>query len=414
MFKDDLSEAVLGYLETRREELVDFVCQLVATPSINPPGDERAVVDVILTRMVSLGLDGAEVLGKTPERPNLIYHRRGQTGSPCLILNGHTDTKPVGEEDRRLWRSDPLVPTIVDGRLYGLGSTDMKGAVAALVYAVAALHALGDVLNGDLLLILTADEEAGSGLGANWLVNHRDLRADFCLVAEPSGMTTEFENIAVSARRMVRFRTKVYGTQMHSSISDRFPSVNASVKMAWVLWRMATDLELRFEPHPLYPKGPTVNLGDFVTGGIYYGVYPGYAEFGSDIRLLPGMTHENLRQDLESFLARLCREDPDLKVELGFEDDGREQQWPSLRGDEPFVSVLQEACQSVLGRKPPLGGFPAFTDAYWFHTHAGIPAIPAFGPGLLPLAHGPNEYVSVDGIVQASKVYALAALEYLR
>lgn len=200
---------------------------------------------------------------------------------------------------------------------------------------------------------------------------------------------------------------------MHSSISDLFPSVNASVKMAWVLWRMARDLALHYEPHPYYPHGPTINLGDFVRGGLHYGVYPGYAEFGSDIRLIPRMTRDGVKRDLEEFLAGLRREDPEVKLELEIEGESRDGEWKCLRGDEPFVGILQDTSERVLGRRPLLGGFPAFTDAYWFGSYAGIPSIPAFGPGLLPLAHGPNEYVSMKGILQASKIYALAALHYL-
>jgi acetylornithine deacetylase/succinyl-diaminopimelate desuccinylase-like protein len=413
MEKEHQARKVLGWLTARREELIDFACQLVATPSSNPPGDERAVADVILARMQALGLEGAEIVAKAPQRPNLIYRQRGRTGSPRLILSGHIDTKPVGNQDRKLWHTDPLQPTILDGKLYGLGATDMKGGVAAIIYAAAALRDLGAALDGDLLLILTADEEAGASFGANWLVQHQDLEADFCLVAEPCGVQREFETIAMCERIIVRFKTRVFGTQMHSSISDLLPSVNASVKMAWVLWRMATDLKLRYDAHPFYPKGPTVNIGDFVKGGIAYGVYPGYAEFGSDIRILPGMTPDGVKADLEAFLAGLRQEDPELRVELELEQKGIEQQPQGLQGDEPFVSHLQRACQRVLGQTPPLGGFPAFTDAYWFHTYAGIPSIPAFGPGLLPLAHGPNEYVSTESIVQASEIYALAALDYL-
>jgi len=413
MEREDRAGAALNYLKTRQDEMIGFACQLVATPSINPPGDERAITEVVLTKMKELGLEGAEVLARTPERPNIIYRQRGKSGSPRLIFNGHTDTKPVGEEDRKLWQTDPLKPTIFNGKLYGLGATDMKGGIAAMVYAVAALHSLADPLEGDLLLILVANEEAPGEFGANWLVKNHDIQADFCLVAEPCGIEKEFESLPVCARSTVLFKTKVYGTQMHSSISDMFPSVNASVKMGWVLWRMARDLRLHYEPHPYYPKGPTVNLGDVVSGGLHYGVYPGYGEFGSDIRIHPGMTREEVKRDLEVFIEGLQREDPELKVELEFAGEGRKEKWKWLRGDEPFVGIVQRASEQVLGQPPSLGGFPAFTDAYWFHTYAGIPSIPAFGPGLLPLAHGPNEYVSTEGIIQASKIYALAALEYL-
>jgi len=129
--------------------------------------------------------------------------------------------------------------------------------------------------------------------------------------------------------------------------------------------------------------------------------------------MVPGMTRQGVKRNLEDFLAELCREDPQLKVELELEGGDRALEWKLLQGDEPFVVMLQQASERVLGRRPPLGGSPAFTDAFWFHSYAGVPAIPAFGPGLLPLAHGPNEYVSTEGIIQASKIYALAALTYL-
>ena len=408
----DVAETLLAFRSAHRQQMLDFACRLIATPSPNPPGDEQAVTAVILEEMRALGLEGAEVWACASERPNLLYRLSGRSGSPCLILNGHTDTKPVGEQERALWKTDPLQPTLVDGRIYGLGAADMKGGLAAMVYAIAALRSLPEALAGDLFLILVADEEGPGEWGANWLVKTHPLRADFCLVGEPCGIHRDFDHLPICARRTVLFKTKVHGTPMHSSISDRFPAVNATVKMAWVLWRMAKDLRLTFPPHPLYPQGPTVNLGDFVHGGVAYGVYPGYAEFGSDIRIHPGMTQGGVKRDLEAFLARLQAEDPDLRVELEFlgEDEG---EWKVLQGNEPFVRILQRATQRVLGRPVPLGGYPAFTDAYWFHTHAGIPSIPAFGPGLLPAAHRPNEFVSVDSIVEASKIYALAAAEYL-
>src|SRR6476659_9200193 len=127
----------LPWFEQRREDLRHFAAALVATPSPNPPGDERAVVQVILTEMQRLGLSGAEVVAKEPHRPNVIFRLRGGRPGPVLLLAGHSDTKPVGAPTR--WRTDPLQPVVRDGKLYGLGSTDMKGAVAAMVFATAAL-----------------------------------------------------------------------------------------------------------------------------------------------------------------------------------------------------------------------------------------------------------------------------------
>ena len=209
------------------------------------------------------------------------------------------------------------------------------------------------------------------------------------------------------------FKVKVHGTQMHSSISDQFGAVNASVKMGWVLWRMARDLELRFEPHPYYPQGPTINLGDLVRGGVAYGTFCGYAEFGSDIRFHPGMNREQIVEDIEGLLAGLRQEDPDLQVELEVADTGEEVDWQWLRGDEPFVDILQSASERVPRPKAAARGLPGLYRCLLVPLLRRIPAIPAYGPGLLPLTHGPNEYVSTEAVVQASKIYALAALEYL-
>jgi succinyl-diaminopimelate desuccinylase len=176
------------------------------------------------------------------------------------------------------------------------------------------------------------------------------------------------------------------------------------------MWRLSKDLNLSFNPHPYYPQGPTVTPGVMVEGGVYLGIHPGYAEFTSDIRLLPGMSPDQVTADLTEFFDGLQSEDEEFRYQL--ETLGSSTQG-TLIGDEPFVQQLKSAAEQVLGREVRFGGFPAYCDAYWFHKVAGIPTVAGFGPGLLPLAHGPNEYVSVTAIHQASKIYALAALGYL-
>ena len=409
-------QRILSFLDARHDELIDFACELVATPSMNPPGDERAVAGVIINKLRALGLPDTQIVAKDEARPNVLCRLRGSTGSPVLLYTGHIDTKPVGDEAHADWETDPLTPTIVDGKLYGLGSTDMKGGVAAIIYAAAALQAVSPSLCGDLLLALTADEEAGGVYGAIHLVQEHGLQADMAMIAEPCGLTEELEHLCIASRGSLCFRIRVRGTQMHSSTSDIFPSVNASAKMAYVLWRMQRDLEIQHDPHPYYPQGPTKNIGVTVNGGVYYGVYPGAAEFCSDIRILPGMTAAQVAHDVEEFLDTLRAEDPELRVEMVEElnlAEAREMKQPEVAAAEPFVEMLLNASECVMGRRLPLGGMVGGTDANYFHGYGGIPTVPAFGPGLLPLAHGPNEYVGIESIVQASKMHALAALDYL-
>lgn len=406
----DRAHQVVAYIDERRQDLIDFAAELVATPSMNPPGDETRVVATLQDRLRRLGLPQGEIVAAEPHRPNLIVRLAGEGGSPTLLLNGHTDTKPVGEDDLPLWETDPLTPTFRDGRMHGLGTTDMKGGLAAILYAAAALARLDPPLTGNLLLAFTADEEATTGYGARYLVRNHPLEADAALVAEPNGIQSGFEYLPLVCRGSFYFKVKVYGTQTHASISDQVPAVNASVKMAWVLWRLARDLRVRHQPHPLVDSAPTITPGVLVSGGVYYGVHPGYAEFATDIRLPPGATPESAREDVEAFLADLAREDPELQTELEVVGGSAAIE---LDGTHPFVQSLLAAGSAVLGRELPFGAFPGYTDAHQFQGVLGIPTVSAYGPGLLPLAHGPNESVAVEDIVRAAKIYALAALDYL-
>jgi acetylornithine deacetylase/succinyl-diaminopimelate desuccinylase-like protein len=296
-----------------------------------------------------------------------------------------------------------------DGRLYGLGATDMKGGLAALLYAAGALAALSPAVAGDLLLAFVADEEATTGLGAAYLVDHAEIVADDGLIAEPNGVHDEFAFLPLVCRGSVFFTIGVHGSQTHASISDQKPAVNASVKMGWVLWRFARDFDLPCHPHRLAAGGATITPGVLVRGGVYYGVHPGYAEFATDIRIPPGVTPDAVVARVRAFLDTLEREDPDLRTELSVLGGSAAY---AIDAERPFVRALGDAAERVLGRRLPFGMFPGYTDGHQF-ARRSIPAVPAFGPGMLSLAHGPNEWVSVEGIVQAAQIYALAALRYL-
>ena len=251
-------------LDSWREEIIDFACELVATPSETPPGDERRVAAVILNKLESLGLSGATVVGEVPERPNVILRQPGTGGGPTLLYVAHTDTKPVGDA-RSLWDTDPFTPTIRDGRLYGVGAADMKGAVAAFLYAAAALKQC-EPPRGDLVLAFVADEEGGGRYGAQFLAAEYGLKADMALIGEPPGITREWEYLHIGCRGVCCFTIGTHGTQMHSSLSDRLPSVNASLKLAELMMRMSRELKFDFTPHPLCPTGVTVNLGVAIAG----------------------------------------------------------------------------------------------------------------------------------------------------
>ena len=400
---------ILSFLAEREAEILEFARELIRTPSPNPPGDERAVADLVTARLKELGVAGVERLGARPERPNLVVRMRGSGEGPKLMLSGHLDTKPAGDLDA--WETDPWDPVLRGGDLVGLGSGDMKAAVAAMVYTLAAVREAGGFC-GELSAVFTADEEAGSAAGAKWLAGQGLLEADAAVIGEPSGVEREWESLHLVSRGAALFKVKITGTQMHSSISDRIKGVNATVKMARLIDRMDRELEayLAFDPHPLCPTGPTVNVGVMAEAGVFYGVYPGNAEFACDIRTLPGMEEQQLIDDIERFLSDAMSADPDLRAELVWEMMAPATE---ISPDEPIVGILQAAAGEVLGREPRLDAFPGATDAPHFQLTAGIPCVAAFGPGMLPRAHSPNEYMAAEGAAQAARIYALAAIRYL-
>lgn len=400
---------ILSFLAEREAEILEFARDLIRTPSPNPPGDERAVADLVAARLRELGVAEVERLGARPERPNLVVRMRGSGEGPKLMLSGHLDTKPPGDLDA--WETDPWDPVLRGGDLVGLGSGDMKAAVAAIVYTLAAVREAGGFC-GELSAVFTADEEAGSALGSKWLADQGLLEADAAVIGEPSGVEREWESLHLVSRGAALFKVKITGTQMHSSISDRIKGVNATVKMARLIDRMDRELEsyLAFDPHPLCPTGPTVNTGVMAEAGVFYGVYPGNAEFACDIRTLPGMEEQQLIDDIERFLSDAMSADPDLRAELVWEMMAPATE---ISPDEPIVGILQAAAGEVLGREPRLDAFPGATDAPHFQLTAGIPCVAAFGPGMLPRAHSPNEYMAAEGAAQAARIYALASIRYL-
>ncbi len=393
---------VITFLDDHDNALLDFTRDLVATSSPTPPGDERAVAKRIQGEFNRLKLGAAQVIAAKPDRPNLLLKLDGGRPGPTLIFNGHTDTKPAGNRDE--WKHDPLDPVIENGKLYGLGSTDMKSGVAAMIYATAAVAQVSENIAGQLHLLLVADEEGGSQLGAKFLAAEGHVSGDAILISEPTGIRRELESIALASRGICCFRIRVHGHQMHSSLSDEFNATNASVKAAELITRFVQEFQR---------PNMTVNAGVTLQGGVYFGVVPGLAEFGCDLRVPPGSTEKGIRGDVEQWLAQQKQHDPKLRAEVVWQTP------PSIwidpvnfPRDHPLATALQLAATEILSDPPPIGCYPAATDAPWFAA-TGIPTIPAFGPGLLPLAHSPNECVEISSIFSCARIYALAALRYL-
>lgn len=392
-------------------EVVELARRLIDAPSPNPPGDERAAAAVVVDALRELGLPSPRVIARAEHRPNLLATIDFGAGGRHLCLSGHLDTKPIGTA---AW-SVPADRATVDGdRLYGRGAVDMKGAIAAMIVTAARLAA-DPPAHGRLSLLFTADEEDGAEWGAHHVAEAGALAADGVVIGEPAGLAEDFDRLHLVSRGIARLRIDVNGDQGHSSLSDRSGAVNASVELARLLVALADRFAPELPPNADGLDGwtTTVNAGVRISGGIGYGVVPGSASFDAEIRVLPGMTKARVERDLTRFLAGETAANPRLRAQLRFDDPPRD--WlpgTAVGCDDPLAWAARAACRAALGEVPADCVYPATTDAAWLQGLAGIPTLPALGPGLIAQAHGADEYVGIAALHRSIDVYAELARVY--
>jgi acetylornithine deacetylase/succinyl-diaminopimelate desuccinylase-like protein len=381
-------------------DVVALTQHFVSVPSPNLPGDERAMAAAVREFAQSVGLDNVRIVGMTPERPNVLIDVDFGPGGRHLALSGHLDTKPIG--DAR-WSTDPFQAEVIDGNLHGLGTCDMKGALAAMLIATA--QSLQDgPSSGRLTLVFTADEEYGSRYGSRFLAEEKLVEADAIVIGEPGGIHQDWDALNVISRGITNIYIDVQGRQGHSSLSQVKGYQFATQAMAEVLLAFASDFAPSFPPNEL-GSGPTVNAGVLVDGGVGFGVVPGLATFASDVRLVPGMDKAIFEKELTGFLESF--QERGIRATARFEEAPRDWLPPTeVSADDPVVASCQRAAAEVLGAPLPLGVFPGTTDAAWLQGMLGTPTLPAFGPGLLEYAHAADERVSVRSLEQSVPIYA--------
>jgi acetylornithine deacetylase/succinyl-diaminopimelate desuccinylase-like protein len=235
------------------------------------------------------------------------------------------------------------------------------------------------------------------------------LGVDAILIGEPSGVSVPWEAIFTVSRGISCFEISITGKQGHSGLSAILSS-SATIGLAKAIIAIS-QMRITY-PHSFdASKRPTINAGVTVNGGVMYGVHPGEARFGCDVRLVPGMTQEDLEKDIGFALNSALPKDLSwsIKWESGFGWMDAVQ----IADNHPLVKATQNAAISVLGQDIPLGTYPGGTDASHFCKIAGIPTLASFGPGWLSVAHGPNECVGLSQVREAKKMYRLIAEKYL-
>ncbi|MFQ5711243.1 MAG: peptidase [Candidatus Geothermarchaeales archaeon] len=417
-------EKVVKSVEERRGEITDLLRSLVSTPSV--AGSEKEAQEIIINKLKELNLSVDVFEPKLDElkahpaytsmkseegyegRPNVVGTLRGSGGGRSIILNGHVDTIPFGEVER--WSTHPLSAEIENGKLYGRGACDMKGGVASMIMAVKCVAESGIELKGDVIVqSVIAEEQGGAGTLACLL---RGYRADAAVITEPTSLEIQPAQVGAMYGTIT-----VYGKPAHSGWSyEGVSALEKSIKIHDALVDFERE-RLRSLHHPLaerYPIPPcTLNIG-ILNAGDYFGKVPEKATMKFRIGVMPGEDYRSVREDIRRLITVLALKDDWMK------DHPPEIDWtgfPSLwepteiDPSHPIVSTLKEAFKDATGREATLGVMPAGTDMRLFTIYADIPTL-LCGPGDPKMAHQFDEYISVEEVITATKVYALTALRW--
>jgi acetylornithine deacetylase len=369
---------------------IALLAQLVAIDSENPGlaeggAGESAIADVCAGWLAERGFE-VQRLERQPGRPSIVAIARGTGGGRSLMLNGHLDTVGLAGYD-----GDPLAPEIRDGRLYGRGSFDMKGGVAAIMAAAARAVADGSPRRrGDLLVALVADEELGS-LGTEEVLEH--VSADAAVVCEPTQL-----RVVGAHKGFAWFVVEVIGHAAHGSRPDL--GVDAIAKAGHFLVELER-LQERLAggaAHPILGTG-SVHAG-VVTGGVEPSTYPERCRITVERRTVPGEDGDTVEAELRAILERLAETVPDFAWELtrGLCRDP----WEADRGSAVYRSVMDRARQG-LGRTPDERGEAFWTDAQLL-GRAGIPALLFGGGG--GGAHAATEWADISSLQTLTDILA--------
>lgn len=379
----------MEYEATVNDNVIELAQQLIAIDSVNPSLVPGGAGEAELAGVVAAWLEArsfeVRLVDAEGGRPSVIGIRRGTGGGRSLLLNGHLDTVTLSGYD-----GDPLAAVLRDGRLYGRGSYDMKGAVAAML--VAAATAAGRPLGGDIIVTCVADEEdASSGTRAVLELLH----ADAAIVVEPTELA-----LATAHRGFIWATVQTHGVAAHGSRPEL--GVDAIAKMGRFLVALeALDHELRAHPaHPLLGSGSV--HASLITGGAERSSYPAACVLELERRTIPGETSATLLAELQALVAACRRHDNQFEatVELGLHREPFE-----TPPGAPIVDVLSAAAAAVVGAPPPHRGASFWADAALLQA-SGIPTV-MFGPSGAG-AHAALEYVEVASLERLAEILTRA------
>ncbi len=435
---ENLKRQVLNTIDHLQDDALNLLSELVRIPSISVKypginqdeirGGEGRCNEALARHLRAIGCE-VDLWEEEPGRANCVGVLKGTGGGRSLIYNGHIDTVPPGDFADWKW-NDPYSGKVEDGKLYGLGSCDMKGGIVAQVWAARALVQAGVRLKGDLILESVVGEETMDHQAGTSATIRRGYRADAAVVSEPSSYPEPL-TVSPASPGLLFLVVNVTGVATHPGIRAEFVRAGGKGMAAGVNAVEKGALMLQALQRLEYEWGFTKNHVFFKPGhftihpGVIVGGPPGplvpfivstYCRIEALVWFPPHETQEDIQKEVEEYLLKAAALDPWLathppKFEWRY-------CWPPFQVPQghPIIGTVAQAYEraaqdnSALRPRAKIHGFSAVCDAT-FLNDAGIPAI-AFGPGDVLMAHHRNEYMAIDELTAATKTLAMTAMDW--
>lgn len=378
-----------------KEETIELLQQMIGFKTVNEPGDELPLAKFIKQKLDEIGVESVvDDLGNN--RGNIIGRLRGSGEREALLFNGHLDTVPPGDIE---WEHGAYSGKVVDGKIYGRGSADMKGGLAAMLIALKAVKRAGWKLKGDFIYSATAGEETVS-IGAVKFVEDGGLDGvGAIIIGEPSSIGI---NIAEKGAFWIEITT--YGKTAHGAFPEK--GINAVVNMNALLSELIS-YKFKYDENEILGH-PTMNIST-IKGGVKTNVVPDKCSITIDMRTVPGMDHKEIVKDFEKIIEKLSNEIDDFKADIKILNDRAAVE---TKANHPFVKLAEEIVKEEFGRDIKAQGVNFYTDASIFLPAKQIPCIFS-GPGDASMAHQPNEHITIDSLMESVQFYIAMIEKYL-
>jgi succinyl-diaminopimelate desuccinylase len=380
----------------KQPDVTKFCQELVRIKSVNPPGDELPIADYIASTLKKFGLE-TELVRHSPTRASVLARLKSPGEKPGLFYNGHLDTVPIGTEK---WVHDPFAAEVSEGKIWGRGTVDMKGGLAALMVTAKTLAEARMPLRGDFILAATAGEETDSQ-GAMAIATRSDLKfLQAVIIAEPSN-----NGLYIAEKGALWLELSTHGKTAHGATPELGQN---AVMMMLKLVDELEKLEIPYEEHPLL--GRSTRSVNTIAGGMKTNVVPDNCLVTVDMRTVPGQDHLAILRRVENLITDLSDRIPNFKATVKVTNDRAPVE---TSPEEPVVQNIAQVVAEVTGERPIPRGASYYTDGAALVPVLKTPMI-ICGPGDPRLAHQPNEHVEVSNLVQAARIFALAAVRLLQ